>query len=86
MEPGTVFRSWNSARRRFFAGLDKKLPGMTGATWKDELISNTIAGIYHAGRYEAAIRPGGTLLMRRNYRSLAFLYGRPYPQEGLERA
>ncbi len=89
MEPGTVFPKLEfSTAAGFFADLDKKLPGMTVPTWKDELYFQYHRGVFttQADTKQRIRRTEETLLNAEKLSSLAFLYGRPYPQEGLERA
>jgi alpha-mannosidase len=88
MSPGTVFPKLEfSTATAFFQELDKKLPGMNVPTWKDELYFQYHRGVFttQAATKQRIRRSEGTLLDAEKVSSLAFLYGRPYPQEEMER-
>ncbi len=85
--PGVVFPKFEfSTASGFFADLDKKLPEMTVPTWKDELYFQYHRGVFttQAETKQRIRRTEETLLNAEKLSSLAMLYGRPYPQEGLE--
>jgi alpha-mannosidase len=88
MSPGTVFPTLEfSTATAFFQELDKKLPGMKVPTWKDELYFQYHRGVFttQADTKQRIRRSEDILLDAEKVSSLALLYGRPYPQEEMER-
>jgi alpha-mannosidase len=87
--PGTVFANLQfSTAAGFFEELEKKLPGMNVPTWKDELYFQYHRGVFttQADTKQRIRRTEETLLNAEKFSSLALLYGRPYPQDEIERA
>src|SRR5215469_10122631 len=72
----------------FFDDLNKKLPSMKVPTWKDELYFQYHRGVFttQAETKRRIRRNEEGILNAEKFSSLALLYGRPYPQEQLERA
>lgn len=72
----------------FFDELNQKLPSMNVPTWKDELYFQYHRGVFTTqAETKRRIRQNEEgILNAEKFSSLALLYGRPYPQEDLERA
>jgi alpha-mannosidase len=88
-EPDAVFPKLQlSTASAFFADLEKKLPGMTVPAWKDELYFQYHRGVFttQADTKQRIRRSEETLLNAEVLSSLAFLYGRSYPQEEMKQA
>ena len=89
MAPNAVFPKLEfSTATAFFDDLDKKLPGMKVPVWDDELYFQYHRGVFttQADTKQRIRRSEETLLNAEKVSSLAFLYGRPYPQDDMERA
>ncbi len=89
MAPNVVFPKLQfSTATAFFADLDKKLPTMKVPVWNDELYFQYHRGVFttQADTKQRIRRTEETLLNAEKFSSLAFLYGRPYPQEDMERS
>jgi alpha-mannosidase len=89
MSPNTVFpRLQFSTAAAFFDDLDKKLPSMKVPTWNDELYFQYHRGVFttQSDTKQRIRRSEETLLNAEKFSSLAFLYGRPYSQEEMNRA
>jgi alpha-mannosidase len=87
--PGTVFPNMPfSTATEFFEDLEKKLPQMNVPTWKDELYFQYHRGVFttQADTKQRIRRTEETLLNAEKVSSLAVLYGRPYPQQDMQRA
>jgi alpha-mannosidase len=70
----------------FFGDLEKKLPSMQVPTWKGELYFAYHRGVFttQAETKRRIRRAEETVLNAEKFASLASLYGRGYPQEGME--
>ncbi|MBZ5653757.1 MAG: alpha-mannosidase [Acidobacteriia bacterium] len=89
MAPNAVFPNLQfSTATAFFDDLRKKLPTMTVPTWKGELYFQYHRGVFttQADTKQRIRRSEETLLDAEKFAALASLYGRPYPQEEMERA
>jgi alpha-mannosidase len=89
MSPNAVFPKLQfSTAGAFFSDLDKKLPAMNVPVWNDELYFQYHRGVFttQSDTKQRIRRTEETLLNAEKFSSLAFLYGRPYPQEEMERA
>jgi alpha-mannosidase len=77
-----------STATEFFEDLEKKLPQMNVPTWKDELYFQYHRGVFttQADTKQRIRRTEETLLNAEKVSSLAVLYGRPYPQQDMQRA
>jgi len=77
-----------STATAFFSDLDQKLPNMKVPIWNDELYFQYHRGVFttQADTKQRIRRNEETLLNAETFSSLAFLYGRSYPQEEFERA
>ena len=77
-----------STATEFFDDLNKRLPAMQVPVWKDELYFQYHRGVFttQAETKRRIRRTEETLLNAEKLSSLAFLYGRPYPQYDLQRA
>ncbi len=87
--PGAVFPNLPfSTATDFFDDLDKKLPQINVPTWKGELYFQYHRGVFttQADTKQRIRRTEETLLNAEKFSSLAFLYGRPYPQADMQRA
>jgi alpha-mannosidase len=89
MSPDAVFPKLEfSTATAFFDDLERKLPGMTVPTWNDELYFQYHRGVFttQSDTKQRIRRTEGTLLAAEKFSSLAFLYGRPYSQDEMNRA
>jgi alpha-mannosidase len=89
MSPNTVFPKLEfSTATAFFDDLDKKLPNMKVPTWNDELYFQYHRGVFttQSDTKQRIRRSEETLLNAETFSSLAFLFGRPYAQEEMNRA
>ena len=89
MSPNVVFpRLEFGTATSFFNDLEKKLPEMNVPTWNDELYFQYHRGVFTTqSETKRRIRRGEeSLLNAEKFSSLAFLYGRAYPQEELHLA
>jgi alpha-mannosidase len=89
MRPNVVFPKLEfSTATAFFEDLQKMLPAMKVPTWSDELYFQYHRGVFttQADTKQRIRRTEGKLLDAEKTASVAMLYGRPYPQEQLERA
>jgi alpha-mannosidase len=77
-----------STATEFFEDLEKKLPQMNVPTWKDELYFQYHRGVFttQADTKQRIRRTEETLLNAEKVSSLAVLYGRPFPQQDMQRA
>src|SRR6266700_3205104 len=85
--PDTVFPKLQfSFARDFFNDIDKKLPNMQVPTWDGELYFAYHRGVFttQAETKRRIRRAEETVLNAEKFASLATLYGRPYPQDGME--
>lgn len=75
-----------SFARDFFSDLEKKLPTMQVPTWDGELYFAYHRGVFttQAETKRRIRRAEETVLNAEKFASLASLYGRPYPQDGME--
>jgi alpha-mannosidase len=75
-----------SFARDFFSDLEKKLPSMQVPTWNGELYFAYHRGVFttQAETKRRIRRAEETVLNAEKFASLASLYGRPYPQDGME--
>jgi alpha-mannosidase len=75
-----------SFARDFFSDLEKKLPSMQVPTWDGELYFAYHRGVFttQAETKRRIRRAEGTVLNAEKFAALASLYGRPYPQDGME--
>jgi alpha-mannosidase len=75
-----------SFARDFFGDLKKKLPNMQVPTWDGELYFAYHRGVFttQAETKRRIRRSEETVLNAEKFASLASLYGRPYPQDGME--
>ncbi len=86
--PDAVFPKLEfSFARDFFADMEKKLPNMQIPTWDGELYFQYHRGVFTTqAETKRRIRRAEELVLNsEKFSSLAFLYGRAYPQEGMER-
>jgi alpha-mannosidase len=89
MSPNVVFPKLQfSTATAFFDDLDKKLPNMKVPTWHDELYFQYHRGVFttQSDTKQRIRRSEETLLDAEKFSALAFLYGRPYSQEEMNRA
>jgi alpha-mannosidase len=87
--PNAVFPKLQfSTAAAFFDDIDKRLPSMKVPTWNGELYFQYHRGVFttQADTKQHIRRSEETLLNAEKFASLASLYGRPYPQEEMERA
>ena len=85
--PDAVFpRLEFSFARDFFSDMEKKLPSMQVPTWDGELYFAYHRGVFttQAETKRRIRRAEETVLNAEKFASLALLYGRPYPQDGME--
>jgi alpha-mannosidase len=85
--PDAVFPKLEfSFARDFFSDLEKKLPSMQVPTWDGELYFAYHRGVFTTqAETKRRIRHAEeTVLNAEKFASLASLYGRPYPQDGME--
>ena len=85
--PDAVFPKLEfSFARDFFSDLEKKLPNMQVPTWDGELYFQYHRGVFttQAETKRRIRRAEETVLNAEKFASLASLYGRPYPQDGME--
>lgn len=85
--PDAVFPKLQfSFARDFFSHLEKKLPTMQVPTWDGELYFAYHRGVFttQAETKRRIRRTEETVLNAEKFASLASLYGRPYPQDGME--
>ena len=85
-DPNTVFPKLElSFARDFFADMEKKLPSMHVPTWDGELYFQYHRGVFttQAETKRRIRRSEENILNAEKFASLALLYGRPYPQEGM---
>ncbi len=70
----------------FFGDLEKKLPSMQVPTWDGELYFQYHRGVFttQAETKRRIRRAEENVLNAEKFASLASLYGRPYPQDGME--
>jgi alpha-mannosidase len=75
-----------SFARDFFSDLEKKLPNMQVPTWDGELYFAYHRGVFttQAETKRRIRRAEETVLNAEKFASLASLYGRPYPHDGME--
>ena len=75
-----------SFARDFFSDLEKKLPNMQVPTWNAELYFQYHRGVFttQAETKRRIRRAEETVLNAEKFASLASLYGRAYPQDGME--
>ena len=75
-----------SFAREFFSDMEKKLSGMQVPTWDGELYFAYHRGVFttQAETKRRIRRAEETVLNAEKFASLASLYGRPYPQDGME--
>ena len=75
-----------SFARDFFSDLEKKLPNMQIPTWDGELYFAYHRGVFttQAETKRRIRRAEETVLNAEKFASLASLYGRPYPHDGME--
>lgn len=87
MAPDAVYPKLEfSFARDFFSDMEKKLPGMQVPTWDGELYFAYHRGVFttQAETKRRIRRSEETVLNAEKFASLASLYGRPYPQDGME--
>ena len=87
MAPDTVYsRLQFSFARDFFSDMEKKLPSMQVPTWDGELYFAYHRGVFttQAETKRRIRRAEQTVLNAEKVASIAALYGRPYPQDGME--
>ena len=85
-DPNTVFPKLElSFARDFFADMEKKLPSMQVPTWDGELYFQYHRGVFttQAETKRRIRRSEENILNAEKFASLAALYGRPYPQDGM---
>jgi alpha-mannosidase len=85
--PDAVFPKLEfSFARDFFSDLEKKLPSMQVPTWNGELYFAYHRGVFttQAETKRRIRRAEETVLNAEKFASLASLYGRAYPQDGME--
>ncbi len=86
MAPGTIFPKLEfSFARDFFADMENKLPSMQVPTWDGELYFQYHRGVFttQAETKRRIRRAEENVLNAEKFASLASLYGRPYPQDGM---
>ncbi len=89
MAPDAVYPKLEfSFARDFFNDMEKKLPTMQVPTWDGELYFAYHRGVFttQAETKRRIRRSEETVLNAEKFASLASLYGRPYPQDGMESA
>ncbi|MGO9084788.1 MAG: alpha-mannosidase [Candidatus Sulfotelmatobacter sp.] len=87
--PDAVFpRLQFSFARDFFSDMEKKLPSMQVPTWDGELYFAYHRGVFttQAETKRRIRRAEENVLNAEKFAALASLYGRPYPQDEMERA
>ncbi len=87
MAPDSVYPKLEfSFARDFFSDIEKKLPSMQVPTWDGELYFAYHRGVFttQAETKRRIRRAEETVLNAEKFASLASLYGRPYPQDGME--
>ena len=87
MAPDAVYPQLEfSFARDFFSDMEKKLPGMQVPTWDGELYFAYHRGVFttQAETKRRIRRSEETVLNAEKFASLASLYGRSYPQDGME--
>jgi len=87
MAPDSVYPKLEfSFARDFFSDMEKKLPSMQVPTWDGELYFAYHRGVFttQAETKRRIRRAEETVLNAEKFASLASLYGRPYPQDGME--
>jgi len=87
MAPDAVYPKLEfSFARDFFNDMEKKLPKMQVPTWDGELYFAYHRGVFttQAETKRRIRRAEETVLNAEKFASLASLYGRPYPQDGME--
>jgi alpha-mannosidase len=87
MAPDAVYPKLEfSFARDFFSDMEKKLPGMQVPNWDGELYFAYHRGVFttQAETKRRIRRAEETVLNAEKFASLASLYGRPYPQDGME--
>ena len=85
--PDAVFPKLQfSFARDFFSDLEKKLPSMQVPTWDGELYFQYHRGVFttQSETKRRIRRAEENILNAEKFASLASLYGRPYPEEGME--
>ncbi|HEX6804759.1 MAG TPA: glycoside hydrolase family 38 C-terminal domain-containing protein [Terriglobales bacterium] len=85
-DPNTVFPKLElSFAKDFFADMEKKLPSMQVPTWDGELYFQYHRGVFttQAETKRRIRRSEENILNAEKFASLALLYGRPYPQNGM---
>ncbi len=85
--PDAVFPKLEfSFARDFFSDLEKKLPNMQVPVWDGELYFQYHRGVFttQAETKRRIRRAEETVLNAEKFASLASMYGRPYPQDGME--
>jgi alpha-mannosidase len=85
--PDAVFAKLKfSSATDFFSDLDKKLPDMQVPTWDGELYFQYHRGVFttQADTKRRIRRAEELILNAEKFSSLASLYGRAYPQDGME--
>ena len=85
--PNIVFPKLEfSFARDFFSDMEKKLPNMQVPTWDGELYFAYHRGVFttQAETKRRIRRSEENVLNAEKFASLASLYGRPYPQDGME--
>ena len=88
MAPEAVYPKLEfSFARDFFGDMEKKLPNMQVPTWDGELYFAYHRGVFttQAETKRRIRRSEETVLNAEKFASLASLYGRSYPQDGMER-
>src|SRR5579872_7447544 len=86
---GTVYPKLElSFASDFFKDMDKKLPTMQVPTWDGELYFQYHRGVFttQAETKRRIRRSEENVLNAEKFASLAALYGRPYPRDGMEQA
>ena len=75
-----------SFARDFFADMEKKLPSMQVPTWNGELYFQYHRGVFttQSETKRRIRRAEENVLNAEKFASLASLYGRPYPKDGME--
>ncbi|HEX4785676.1 MAG TPA: alpha-mannosidase [Candidatus Sulfotelmatobacter sp.] len=89
MAPEAVYPKLEySFARDFFSDMEKKLPGMQVPTWDGELYFAYHRGVFttQAETKRRIRRSEEIVLNAEKFASLASLYGRTYPQDGMELA
>ncbi|HLZ42626.1 MAG TPA: alpha-mannosidase [Candidatus Sulfotelmatobacter sp.] len=86
--PSTVYPKLKySFASEFFSDMEKKLPSMQVPTWDGELYFQYHRGVFttQSETKRRIRRSEENVLNAEKFASLAALYGRPYPQDGMER-